>query len=299
MTSTSCNFEVQTPSRQLLICLFVAASYIPQLLQIATNDHAGNAGISGWYIIILTTSASTHLAARLNDIPSSEAWRCFRHGELEGFSAFSALVVYLQVFVHWVTAIILLALYVAFRTKATPGNESQPYTNSPSNPAILAIVLTHAAVTLPSAFYLLKQLTKESQFDNIFIFVLSTFYAQFLRITGLLSSLTSFIPQIYLMVTRPRDGNPDKSNLSMLCLGLQVIAFTFLACSQGWRMRPPPPPPNPLNPDQYPTIWGLKWWVYILFASGMAAGWLALAVSQLVVLCVAPGLGKGGGYIQL
>ncbi|CEL02095.1 hypothetical protein ASPCAL01670 [Aspergillus calidoustus] len=219
------------------------------------------------------------------------------------FNGFSALVVYIQPFVHWVAAIILLAFYVAFRTRASSRHESHVSATSPSNSAIRAIVLTHAAITLPSALCLLQQMTdKEGPFNNTFIFILHTFLEVFLQITGLLTSLTAFIPQIHLMLTRPRDGLPfGQGSLSTLSLGLQVITFTLLAASQGWRTRPRPLP-RPSNAESWiqpVQTWSRNWWFGFFFQGGLAAGWLALAVSQLVVLCVALGLGSRAGYIAL
>jgi hypothetical protein len=272
----------------------VAASYIPQVIRIV-NDRRGTAGISGWYIVLLTISATAHLAARLDNYSSSSAWKCFRQGELQGFDAFSSLVVYLQALVHWVAAIILLGVYAAFR------NDTYQ-TGSPSTTATLAIVITHAAILLPCALWLLKQLTEEE--DNVFTVVLHAFYAIPVQTTGLLTSLLAFIPQIKLMLAQPRDGLPvHPCNLSTLGLGLQVIAWICLACSQAVRMRPlPTTPPPPDMPNLFPPIppWSMKWWSEILFGGGQAAGWLALAGSQLVVLCVALRLGATGDrQIQL
>jgi hypothetical protein len=143
---------------------------------------------------------------------------------------------------------------------------------------------------------------KEGPFNNTFIFILHTFLEVFLQITGLFTSLTAFIPQIHLMLTRPRDGLPfGQGSLSTLSLGLQVITFTLLAASQGWRTRPRPLP-RPSNAESWiqpVQTWSRNWWFGFFFQGGLAAGWLALAVSQLVVLCVALGLGSRAGYIAL
>ncbi|KAL2826696.1 hypothetical protein BDW59DRAFT_160887 [Aspergillus cavernicola] len=297
-----CGSQVQTPfatAIHLFVGLFVAASYIPQLIQIATNDHTGNAGISGWYIILLTTSASSHLASRIKNINSGFTWRCFRDGDLQGFDPFFALVVYLQAFIHWAAAIALLAVYVSFRTRTTPGNEAHATIPSPSNPVILAIVLIHAAIILPPALYLLELITQERHEDDAVLFVKNSIYGILLRITGIFTSLTAAIPQIHLMVTRSRINNLDQGSLSLLSLGLQIIAFTALAGSQGWRMRLPPPPPDALDAAPESVTWSVEWWAIIFVFSGLGALWVTLAVSQLLVLCVALGLGAGEGRIHL
>ncbi|KAL2850073.1 hypothetical protein BJX68DRAFT_237294 [Aspergillus pseudodeflectus] len=307
MPSKPCQRHIQSPFAaiaHLFICLLVPASYIPQLTRIATSNQNGNSAISGWYIILLTTSSTAHLATRLNCISSSEAWKCVRHGELDGLDAFSALVVYIQPFLHWLSAILLLCLYVAFRSKPPTRHEGDIGATTPSNSAILAIVITHAAITLLLAFCLLHFMTgKDGPFNNPFVFVVHTYYELFLQTTGLLTSLTAFIPQLHLILTRARDSHHhfDQGTLSTLSIALQVLAFTLLAASQGWRMRQRPWTPSEngatwIVPTQ---TWSLKWWVKVLFGGGRAAGWLGLAVSQLIVLCVALAVGGDAGYIAL
>ncbi|KAL2812900.1 hypothetical protein BDW59DRAFT_155059 [Aspergillus cavernicola] len=301
MSSSLCALEIQSgfdTTIHVLISLCVAASYIPQLIQIATNDQTGNAAISGWYIVLLTTSASAHLAARVNNHISSKAWRCIRGRELEGFNAFSAALVFVQPFIHWASAIILLAFYASYRTKVTPrgksGDEDTSHTPSPSNPVLLAVVLTHAAILLPLACYSLQQYSTHGN-ENIFVASMNAINAATVLVTGMLTSLTAAIPQIRLMVVQSREDSRAQGSLSTLGLGLQVIAFTALAVSQGWRMRLPPPPPADIFPWSQPAVGSRGWWGHFLFERGLAAGWLALAVSQLLVMCVALGLGKGGG----
>ncbi|KAL2861083.1 uncharacterized protein BJX67DRAFT_386017 [Aspergillus lucknowensis] len=172
-----CTQEVQTPFQtffDLLVAILVAGSYIQQLILTANHDSRGNGAISGWYIILMTVSASSHLAARIENCYSYWAYNCVRTGELKGCDAFSALVVFLQPLAHWVGATTLMAVYVAFRTRDTPlisprdikngsGTTTKttmsPMTEypvtSPSNQVILAITLTHAAIVLPIAIILL------------------------------------------------------------------------------------------------------------------------------------------------
>jgi hypothetical protein len=284
-----------------LVTLFVAASYTPQLVKIRASN-AGDAGISGWYIILLTTSAATHFATRIKNLYSSFAWACFRDGELAGFNLFSALVIYLQAFIHWAAAIILLVFYISFRTPtralATDAKNRpiSPTASSPSNTTILAIVLTHAVVVLPLAIHFLDLLTREGGYDDVNVIVDSFVVGLLFRFTGLLTSLTSAIPQIRNLVTRYRaNGNTfDRGSLSLLGLGLQAVAFLALGASQGWRMRPLPPDPDTRPRADNIVIWSLDWWGWLFLVAGLAAGWAALALSQLLVLCVALGLGERG-----
>ncbi|KAF9885157.1 hypothetical protein FE257_000683 [Aspergillus nanangensis] len=297
--------HAQTPFAtgiHLLITLFVAASYIPQLIDIGANDRTGNAAISGWYIILLTTSATAHLATRIKNLQSSQAWHSVRHGNLKGFDAFSSLVVFLQAFIHWAAAIILLVFYVSFRTRTPSRNNDDEsiISSPPSAVTILAVVLVHAVIVLPFAVYFLHLLTKDPEdLPDSVVFVVSSAYGLLLRITGTLTSLTAAVPQVYLMVTRYRNsGNQfNQGSLSLLGLGLQVVAFLALAGSQGWRMRILPPPPDA------PSYWQLyttgEWWYAFFVISGYAVGWATLAFSQLLVLCVALGLGSRAGALYI
>ncbi|KAL4868927.1 hypothetical protein BDV12DRAFT_185627 [Aspergillus spectabilis] len=253
-----------------LVALLVAICYVPQLIKIAINNHTENLSEYGYYF----------------------TWTCFRDGNLQGFGAFSAFVIYLQAFIHWAAAIVLLACYVSFRTQRLPSNEASPtLASSPSNPAILAIVLTHAAIIIPAAIYILKlwlQMLEPEDTDLVVLFCFSSLYGIFLRITGILASLAAFIPQVQLMLARSRENSLEQGSLSLLSLGLQVIALTALAVSQGWRV-------GPLPNDLQDSIWSVEWWYHFLLIGGLAAGWIALALSQLVVLCVALGLGLADG----
>jgi hypothetical protein len=269
-------------------------------------------------MILLTTSATAHLATRIKSVFTCDAWSCFRHGDLKGFELFSALVVYLQPLVHWIAAVSLLAVFVSVPAQAnqrTPGNNSKEHsglnqrgiapastrTTSPSSATILAIVLTHAVVTLPLAIHCLDLITRNEDDDPTLIFF-NCVYGILLRLTGILTSFTAAIPQIKLMVTQSRnDANSDNSNhgsggLSLLTLGLQVVAFIALGASQGWRVRGMGLPPDD-RPSWYtgpPTMRSWDWWMRYFIVGGMAGSWLALAIAQLVVLCVALGLRLGG-----
>ncbi|KAL4877435.1 hypothetical protein BJY04DRAFT_222183 [Aspergillus karnatakaensis] len=241
----------------LFVCLLVPASYIPQLIDIAKSHQAAHSAISGWYIILLSISATAHLAARLDSIHSFSVWQCVRHGEIKGLKGVYVLVRYIQLFVRWVAAMILLAFYVAFCTGASSRQEGYASTAAPSNTAILAIVLSHAVITLPSALYHLHKNTDEDgPFNDIVICLLQASLQTFLQITGILTSLMAFIPQIHLMLTRPRDGrSSNQDSPSTISLGFQAIAFTLLAVSQGWRTRPPHRRADPES-----------WWVRLYFS---------------------------------
>ncbi|KAJ0419137.1 hypothetical protein BJY00DRAFT_286369 [Aspergillus carlsbadensis] len=307
MPLRNCALEVQPPLEtiiHLLIALLVAASYIPQLIKITST---GTENISGWYIILLTASATANLATRIRSIITCGAWACFKHGEVKGFRLLSALLVYLQAIVHWIAALILLAVFVSYRSKnqssaaatnistrsntkdetSGPTGQATPpsatTSSAPSNVAVLAVVLTHAALTLPLAVYLnLITRTEDDDIEHIFF---SLLYGALLRITSILTSLTAAIPQIKLMAAQSRanshvsnssqgSSSSSSSSLSLLGAGLQVIAFIALAASQGWRARDR----GSEYSGRMDWIWDWDWWKKFLVGGGMGASWLALAV---------------------
>ncbi|KAF9885225.1 hypothetical protein FE257_000585 [Aspergillus nanangensis] len=207
------------------------------------TDRPSNEGISGWYIILVTISANTHLAARTGGVFTKVSYDCIRNGDLRGWKAFSAILMLLQILMHWVATITLLAVYVSFRRRhndqtyfpapaSDPGRPSedsvlQPVDNysqdtiysdstTPSNRAILSTVITHAVIIFSPALWIL--LNKLPVYGTIgFGFFQQGFYLV-LAVFGLVSSFVSAIPQIYLMVSRYHAGL-GLGSLSVLSLG--------------------------------------------------------------------------------
>lgn len=284
-------------------------------------------GISGWYIILLTLSSSTQLAARLENIDSQISFECVRGGELCGWKAFSALVVYLQILVQWLAAVSLLAVYIAFRQHpsaektdhadaadvttpllfASANNAQQPLHDDhvtqqqeaedmeqhfpPSNTAILAIVCTHAALIIPICLaVLIIGRPKDDDWGFLIDIFQSAFNGWFLAPSGLLFALASAVPQVHLMVTRSRVGM-GLGGLSVLSVGLQALAFAALAVSQGLRLGWPH-----INYRNDPPITVLEWFLVV---GGPAVGFGALAVCQLVVLAVALGVRASRRAVRL
>ncbi|KAL2785320.1 hypothetical protein BJX66DRAFT_347591 [Aspergillus keveii] len=307
MVEAMCTNQVQTPFEIIydlsnthptltsLVAILIAGSYIQQFILTATHDPRGNGAISGWYIILLTVSASSHFAARIGHCYSYWAYKCVRAGELKRYEAFSALLVFIQPLVHWVVyrtrddpvtitspdpAIIKTALLTTTEPTRSPSMTEYPIT-SPSNQVILAVTLSHAAITLPISIALLVHFE-----ENLVTALANQVYGHLLVATGTLTSLTACIPQVYLMATTTRlslqnaeqEQAQEVGSLSTLTLGLQVLGCLALAGSQGRRM---------------------KWCTWTLFFGGPVAGWLALAVSQLVVLGFALRGGGREGRIQL
>ncbi|KAL3480468.1 hypothetical protein BJX99DRAFT_254459 [Aspergillus californicus] len=307
----------------LAVCLVVAGSYIPQLVRIAISNQPSN-GISGWYMILLMVSATAHLSARAAGIFTKATYDCIRNGNLSSWQGFSALLMLLQVLVQWICAIILLAVYLAFRHGSSASNPYSPLsaesmeadpevpygafqnlsatrqsaqqltgspvypdTSPPANLVILVIVITHAVVVVPPALYIL--FNKEPFDGSLGFIIFHQIYFIVLSTTGLLTSIASVIPQVYLMASRFHAGL-GLGNLSVLGTGLQVLSFAALCISQCARLwfwhndRGPP--------DQPP----FTFWMWFASISGPAVSYGVLALVQLVVFCVALGIrGTVGG----
>lgn len=236
---------------------------------------------------------------------------------------------YFQMLLLWLAAVALLAVYLALRqhpnahgtgfftndavgttssllfTRANDaqqlqgegyemqqleGNTMQQH-SQPSNVAIIAIVCAHAALILPISLTIFIIGSPEDVNWVILIDLFQqVFHGWFLVPSGFLFALAGAAPQIHLIITRSRAGM-GLGDLSLLSLGLQVLAFAALGVSQklrlGW-------PEWGINGGEPMSVWG-----WLLFVSGPAVGLGGLAVCQLVVLAVALGVGVSSGGIHL
>ena len=249
---------------------------------------------------------------------------CVRGGYLDGWKAFSALVIYLQVTAQWICAIVLLVIYVKFRNdqdgsdfpknaptslahEATPTDANDSYIAAQeqgprdvvrhaamSNTAILATVITHAVVILPVALAMLILGRPDDDSEGFGSELTYGLTQQFLHIifacSGLATGLSSAVPAVHLIVTRFRAGY-GLGSLSVLGLGLQFVAFVALGVSQGLRLGWPH-----VGSSSDPPLSVYSWFVLV---NGPAVGFVALGVSQLVVLSVALGFGASEGQIHL
>jgi hypothetical protein len=88
------------PAAHSLVCVLVVSSFIPQIIRIAVTDRSSNAGISGWYMVLLTLSTTPHLATALGTLFTKGPMVCVREGYLRGWQAFSALGMVVQSILH-------------------------------------------------------------------------------------------------------------------------------------------------------------------------------------------------------
>jgi hypothetical protein len=269
------------------VCLLLVGSYIPQLLQIAAVEDPGNSGISVWYIILLSLTASTLIACRTVNFYTQDVYDKLRRRELRGWKAFSALLHYIPPLVQWVAAASLYLTFVAFLVfgyHGQGGDGDRARKATPSNTAILATVCAYSGFVVPLSACVVVFNDGELHwaFAQAWIQVL-------LAAIGTPLALVSGVPQMLLIVARSRSG-VGLGNLSVLGLGLQVLAFAVLAVAQ--RLRSPWE-----TPDSMRRWYSLYMWV--VFVNPAGVGYAALALSQLLVLGVALGIGRAGGKIPV
>ncbi|KAL2817649.1 hypothetical protein BJX63DRAFT_429692 [Aspergillus granulosus] len=300
----------------LLICILVIGALAPQIVRFAIIDRSSGTGVSGWYMILLTPSANVHLAARTGGTFTKASYDCIRNGNLSGWKGLSALIMCLQVLVHWIAAITLLVIYVYSRHGHSNDYEyysvpthdgdagargsqlelsEQPSTPSvystttaPSNTAIVAIVATHAVIVIPPALYIL--LHKVPVYDDVGFGLFQQLLYMVLAITGIITSVAAPVPQVYLMVSRSSEGL-GLGNLSVLSTGLQILAYAALCvsqCARLWFWY--------TNDDIGLTRAFLFW---LLDVSGPAVTYGVLALGQLVVLGVALLFGREHGSLYV
>ncbi|KAL2844382.1 hypothetical protein BJX68DRAFT_269612 [Aspergillus pseudodeflectus] len=317
----------------LLVCLLVVGSFIPQIIRIAVTDRSSDAGISGWYMVLLTLSATSHLATVLGTLFTKGPMVCVREGYLRGWQAFSALGMVVQSILHWACAMALLAVYLHFRhgrgngsagyvlvqddvphphypigidpgpdtpllERLIAGDQQQTVlsspamygsgsgTSSPSNRAILAVVITHAVITLPFPIYIFLAKLPLAFGDDITHLLAAQVYYIVLAFAGFFTSVTAVIPQIHLMVSRSRSGL-DLGNLSVLGTGLQCLALFALGASQWVKFAV-------FDPTHGNSAGLGDWfWTWFRYSGASPVGYLILGLEQLVVFCVALGIGGG------
>ncbi|KAL5337620.1 hypothetical protein BJX70DRAFT_368777 [Aspergillus crustosus] len=159
-------------------------------------------------------------------------------------------------------------------------------TTTPSSRVLLALVITHAVLLIPPAIYIM--LKKIPSDNDLLVFLAAQAWYIVLAITGFLTSLTAMIPQIHLIIARSRSGLQGPGNLSLLGTGLQSLALFALSASQWSRFGSyDPTSGGAAGPVQY-------FWAWFRGVGASPVGYLVLALGQLVVFCVALGVGGRG-----
>ncbi|KAL3440259.1 hypothetical protein BJX65DRAFT_316763 [Aspergillus insuetus] len=309
-------YPLMKPTSHSLVCVLVVGSFIPQISRIAVTDRSSNAGISGWYMVLLTLSATSHLATVLGTLFTKGPMVCVREGYLSGWQAFFALGMVVQSILHWASAMALLAVYLHFRhgrrNGSSPGyvlvqgddphphypvgihpgpdtpllegliagDQQQTVTSSPSNRVILAVVITHAAITLPFPIYIFLAKLPLAFGDDITPLLAARVYYIVLAFAGFFTSVTAVIPQIHLMVSRSRSGH-DLGNLSVLGTGLHCLALFALGASQWVKFAVF----DPMNGNSAGS--GDWFWTWFWYSGASPVGYLVLGLGQLVVFCIA------------
>ncbi|KAL2867366.1 uncharacterized protein BJX67DRAFT_381077 [Aspergillus lucknowensis] len=282
-----CEARVLSPLRtaiDFLVCLLIIGAFIPQIIRIAVTDKNSNAGISGWYMLLLSLSATCHLATVLGTLFTKAPMFCIQEGYLRGWKGFSVIGMVFQNLGPDTPLLEGLASGDETVLSSTPVYGSNAST-TPSNKVIIAVVVTHAVIIIPPAIYvMLKKLPSEH--DIIILFTAQICYF-IIAITGFLTSLTAIIPQIHLMVKRSQSGF-GLGNLSVLGTGLQCLALIALSASLWVRFASfDPLHGHAHGPVQY-------FWTWYKFSGASPVGYTVLGVGQLVVLCVALAIGGRG-----
>jgi hypothetical protein len=170
------------------------------------------------------------------------------------------------------------------------GDQQQTVTSSPSNRVILAVVITHAVITLPFPNYIFLAKLPVAFGDDITPLLAAQVYYIVLAFAGFFTSVTAVIPQIHLMVSRWRSGlDLGLGNLSVLGTGLQCLALFALGASQWVKFALFDPT------DGHSAGPGDWFWTWFRYSGALPVGYLVLGLGQLVVFCVALGLGIGAG----
>ncbi|KAL3462070.1 hypothetical protein BJX64DRAFT_150033 [Aspergillus heterothallicus] len=335
----ACQTYALSPVRtaiDILVCLLVVGSYIPQIIRITITDRSSNAGISAWYMLLLSLSATSHLATALGALYTKWPVFCVREGYLRGWKALSAVGMVVQSVLHWLAAMALLGVFLYFRHGRTnsmaeysplvqggdhvsigtdlgpntplleglvssdgqavlsssaatamygSNTASASTTTRPSNRVLLALVITHAVLLIPPAIYIM--LKKIPSDDDLVVLLAAQACYIVLAITGFLTSLTAMIPQIHLIITRSQNGL-GPGNLSILGTGLQSLSLFALSATQWSRFGSfDPTGGDAAGPVEY-------FWAWFIGVGASPVGYLVLALGQLVVFCVALGVGGRG-----
>ncbi|KAL2847215.1 hypothetical protein BJY01DRAFT_246868 [Aspergillus pseudoustus] len=235
----SCENQPISPLRaiiDLLICISIAASLIPQIVRFAILDQSSGAGVSGWYMILLTVSANAYLAARTRGTFTKASYDCVRNGEISGWKGFSALMMWIQSLVPWVASVTLLVVYVYFRHGHRSSSDNEPDIDRKDVGATLHALRsyrrrhpgpiqhshhsnsrdTRSYHHPPALFVLLHKLPV---YDTMGSGLFQQLLYIVLTITGLATSVAAPIPQVYDMVARFSEGL-SLGSLSILSAGL-------------------------------------------------------------------------------
>lgn len=260
-------------------------------------------------------ASTTQFASRFESEFSQVSYECVRQGEIRGWHALQALMVFITVNVQMLCTVALLVVYLWFydapsheiATKESldaksaspedgqcnPENHLRPaFSNSckqffssiQTNPKRLTIFLigawySHLFAVFPAAFaihYMGPQNLK-TDFDKavLYIAVQRTLHG-LLAVSGLLLALAAPVPQIKLMLTRYRHGE-GLGSLSEPGLWLQFNILLYLGMSQASRLGWPRYEDASGKRDMTSGEW-------FIIVNGCAVGFWAMSLAQVVVL---------------
>ncbi|KAH8912976.1 hypothetical protein BR93DRAFT_974400 [Coniochaeta sp. PMI_546] len=223
---------------ETILCVFVLAAYIPQYLSIITH---GTRGISSRFVLFHSLSSTLTLALRLCHPVFYGAFNCVDGGPYAGWKAYSALLGFIQAAVQFVAAILLLALYISYRTASSPDDPVEYPDPGISSATLAATVSTVAITALPVSIAFLW-FNQNPYFDDDDPLALSHYIAVYVMGLGFWmcllvpTNIASVILQFLYQVRTVRALH-DRGALSLVSLLLQAAALIWLAVAQVLRSR--------------------------------------------------------------
>ncbi|KAL4899958.1 hypothetical protein BDW74DRAFT_162751 [Aspergillus multicolor] len=309
---------MQQPNR--LVAALIAASYTVQtghLTQYARTDSKDiTTGLSGWYITLLSASATFLLTNRFVNLYSLCAYECLFTVDLTYIQGATVVSAFLAPVAHWVGSHALLACYSKLRhrnrkvpatacgspscaekTEANSSTTSQPACaaggdhttpapttarQQPSTTAILLTVITSAIACFYPSYRLVPQSSlywgDEPVDAGVAAVIMAVMGAAgFFTASGFVVALAAGVVQVRRMRgqrkcrSQSQSQSESQTPLSIPGLALHATALVGMAILQDLRISP------------------------ASVGSSMASQWVAVAVSQLMVLCCALYFGDGAG----
>ncbi|KAI0129974.1 hypothetical protein BJ170DRAFT_295445 [Xylariales sp. AK1849] len=227
-----------------LLWIAIIAAYVPQYHRIRKQ---GTKGISPYYILHHSLFSTTTLALRLSHNVFYVSFNCVVGGDLTGWKGYSASLDFLAVFVQWLCALTLFAVYVRHRTPAVLPDQApvrrlsdwQPeevHEHKLTSQMMRTTLGAYAAATVPLSFLLLA-FNADPYFQEgrphtaVYVVFLSIWVALLCAIDAFLV-IFQFIKQMKT-VGRLR----TRGSLSIVAVALQSLVLIILSVNQFFRSR--------------------------------------------------------------
>ncbi|KAK8004150.1 hypothetical protein PG989_003869 [Apiospora arundinis] len=253
MTSPRCEdpSQYQSTTRTVLETLLwvsVIAAYVPQYIGI---KRAGTKGISPYYVLNHGLFSTTTLALRLSHSVSFPAFTCVASHQLWGWKGYSALLGFVEVIVQWLCSVILLVIYIRYRTVpevTVPGPSEararrmsdwlpeEAHAHKLTSTRMRFILGIYAAITLPiSLGFLLVGALPSSPEQSHRSTAYTVSWTIWITILCALDAFLVVFQFIKQMKTVGRVGT--RGSLSITSIALQSVALVLMSVSQFYRTQ--------------------------------------------------------------